>query len=147
MFPFGIILPAGGVFVTDIVEENAGGGGGGNQSIKFFLDGTLGEAEAACGQSFTLYPGEWWRGSPALNIGNSFEVRVASVSSGVFDTEAAPVGDWIVIDDVCWGIQRTGGKDGEGSGTDQVIAIMEIRDIATETIRATFNIDLTATRL
>lgn len=146
MFPIGGILNAGGVFVTDIVEENLSGGGG-HQTIKFFPDGSLGEAEAACSGSFTLYTAEWWRGYPVLNIGALFEVRVASVSSGVFDIEAASVGTWIDISaERCWGVQRTGGKGGEGPGTDQVIAIMEIRDIATETIRATFNVDLSATR-
>ncbi len=144
MFPIGGILRPGGVFVEDVVEEHIGTGSVW-QTIKFFLDGTFGEAEADCTGAFTLYTQQWWRGAPIVDIGLLFEVRVASISVGVFDAEGAAVGVWVVINDVCWGVHRPGGKGGD-PGTDQVVAVMEIRDIATETIQATFNVDLTATK-
>lgn len=150
MFPFGGILSQSGVKVTDIVEDHTATGFV-RQEITFFRNGTLGEAGytgvGACSGVSTLYQGEWWRGSPLLNVGDGFEVRVASVSVGAFDIQAAVVGTWIAIDaDRCWGMVRTGGPGGEGPGSDQVVAIMEIREKVSQTIRATFNVDLTATK-
>lgn len=150
MFPFGGILPKAGVFVEDVNEDFTGAGFV-NQEIAFELDGTFGEAGYAgptkCSGTLTLYPNSWWRGSPLANIGSNFEVRCASISVGAWDAEPAAVGTWIAISAKrCWNISRTGGKGGEDPGTDNLTSIFEIRDIATSTIRATFNVVLAVTK-
>lgn len=149
MFPFFGLLPKAGVFVANVVEEHTGTGVV-RQEITFFRDGTFGEAGYsggdACSGVSTLYPGQWWHNSPEADIGDDYEVRAVSIESGIFNVGASPLGTWIVMDadnGHCWGLLRS---EAEGPGTENVQATFEIRDIATETIRQTFTIDLTVTK-
>lgn len=40
---------------------------------------------------------EWWSDEPEASIGDDYDVRCASINSGVWDFQAASVGTWIQI--------------------------------------------------
>ncbi len=149
MWPFGGILSLGGVFLTDKTEETTGAGINRNQNIKFFDDGSWGEAGfggAPSGGTYALYAKEWWAGHPVPGIGAGYEVRNSAIISGIWDEAAAAVGIWVLIStEPFWGITRQGGKGGEGPGSQNIVADFEIRDVATQTTLASCQVDLTTT--
>jgi len=149
MWPFGGLLARGGVFLTDKTEETTGAGINRNQNIKFFDDGGWGEAGFGgmpSGGTYSIYDAEWWAGHPVTGIGAGFEVRNSNIVSGGWDNAYAAVGDWVNIsNNPWWGITRTGGKGGEGAGSQNIVADFEIRASGGGPVLASCQVDLTTT--
>jgi len=90
---------------------------------------------------------EWWSLNPVVGVGANYDIRCASLVSGSWDVQAAVVGTWISLSaNREWHENRTGGKGGEGIGTDQCIANFEIRDASSLVVLASFEVDCSATR-
>jgi hypothetical protein len=91
---------------------------------RFNNDGSIDENGTEVGDFAQVHSGEWWTNEPDGSIGDDYEVRLASVSVGVFDVVSAAVGTWITLDaDRIYGEQRAGK---EGPGTDTATGVIEI---------------------
>jgi hypothetical protein len=142
----------GAVSVTDIVVANnaLSGPPGTPSGVRFNDDGSIDEIEGT--QQALIYTqihsGEWWTGEPDAGIGASYDVRCLSLTSGSWDVQAAVVGTYVGIDTAPeWKEVRTGGKGGEGPGTDVCIAQFQIRlGSSPFTVLATFEVDARATK-
>ena len=87
---------------------------------------------------------EWWTGTPEASIGEDYQFRVQTIDSGLLDLyNDFGTGVWGDIDLAPKiGSNRTGGKGGQGAGTDRAIATCQIRLKASPfTVLATFEVD------
>ena len=90
--------------------------------------------------------GEYHTDEPDSNIGPNYDIRQASLTSGIWDFESLTVGTWGNLSaGKGWWVVRTWGKGMENEGSDNAVGVFEIRDAATESILATFTVDATAT--
>ena len=86
---------------------------------------------------------EWWSGTPETAIGELYQFRVASISAGLLDGfNDFGTGTWGDIDLAPKiATTRTGGKGGQGAGTDEATCSCEIRLKASPfTTLATFTV-------
>ena len=156
MWPFGGILNTGGVFLTDKVVVSIGSGIRRWASIRFFDDGSWGNARFAGANpgvpAYSLYDKEWWAGHPVAGIGVNYQVRVESITTLAVlpdvddwsvDGSSGDVGVWVDIDtNPYWGIFKDGGKGG-GPGVRHIVANFEIRETGGGPVLATCEVDLT----
>lgn len=138
---------AGGfVNQPNITEEESFSGQQVECGIRFQQLGDSDEIDKD-GNTIFRVSGEWWSEEPETGIGNDYDIRCASMNGGtLWDIQAAAVGTWINIGaGRNWAMLRTFGKGQEGVGSDHASGNMEIRDVATETVQASFVMDITAT--
>lgn len=89
------------------------------------------------------HTGQWWTNAPEANIGELYQFRLQTVVSGSFDLyNDFGTGVWGDIDLAPKiGTNRTGGKGGQGLGTDVGVATCQIRLKASPfTVLATFQV-------
>ena len=145
---FEAAVAGGPVFVTSplvVTKTSANSTTECHAGFRFQAVGFIDEIGPGSSDQTTVNAGEWHEDEP-LATGNDFDIRCASVSVGVWDFPAAAVGTWVRLNlGRNWTVVRTVGKGGEGSGSDQVVSVFEIRDVATETVQTTFTVDATAT--
>ena len=143
----GVTLKVGPeIAVTNIDVTNGPRGGAPISGARFNDNGSIDEITGTIGSRiFTqIHGGEWFINEPQAGIGSSYDIRVASMAVGFFDGGAS-VGVWAGLEtNPQWTEQRTGGKGGEGPGTDTATGNMEIRDGNTLVVVATFTLKATA---
>lgn len=110
MFPAGTTAAAGGgaVVLTGpklISDSRFSLPGTADARISFENDGEL--KGVRLNTTDIDYTGEWWSAEPEIGIGNSYAARYISGGSGVWDTSAATVNNWITISTTRqWGVTR-----------------------------------------
>lgn len=110
MFPAGstALLNAGQVVMsgTKLIVDQRFTAGTADARISFENDGEL-KGVKLNGTDLD-YTGEWWSLEPESGIGSSYAARYLSGGSGVWDTSAAAVNNWITISTTRqWGVTRT----------------------------------------
>ena len=161
-----VVGGAGSVVCTDIEVHNTGQGiAGAHAGARFNDDGSIDQITDTTGSTFTAlgfddtgfhdnadvstggevdHSGEWWTANPELIIGESYQIRVASMAVGTFNgfNDPGAVGTWVDIDTAPrFSCTRDGGKGGSGPGTTQATGNMEIRLKASPfTVLATFTL-------
>lgn len=65
--------------------------------ITFHPNGYLYDLGPGIGDRTLFIAGEWWSNLPETNIGASYDVRCASLTSGTWSAQAAAVGTWVQI--------------------------------------------------
>lgn len=69
----------------------------------------------------------WWTAAPDTTIGDSYQVRCASVAAGTWDVEAAAIGTFVTLSSTrAWRMLRT---VMEGAGSDAITGTFEIRKL------------------
>lgn len=133
--------------------------------VRFNNDGSISQITGGSGATFTTlgsddtghhdnadvstggevdHSAEWWTGTPEAAIGASYQFRIASIASGSMDGfNDLGTGTWGDISTAPKiATTRTGGKGGQGAGTDRSVANCEIRLKASPfTVLATFTVD------
>jgi hypothetical protein len=89
------------------------------------------------------HTGQWWTNAPEASIGELYQFRIQTVDSGSFDLYndfgTGVYGDIDLAPKI--GSNRTGGKGGQGLGTDIAVATCQIRLKASPfTVLATFQV-------
>lgn len=123
----GVVRLAASYYMHD---DDVSGGGGSTEARAGFVFKTDGRILVnSGGTELATFPDSmWWSNAPEADIGDDYEVRCVSVSSGSWSSSAASVGSWVALtSDRAWTISRT---DGAGIGTNSVTAIFEVRPTA-----------------
>ena len=122
-----------------------------HSGVRFNRDGSIDEITGT-GVTFfytQIHTGEWWSAEPRTDIGDFFEVRCASVTTGdpdlIWFREAAAIGTYIgMTAGREWFCQALGGKI--GANTDEItVSSFEIR-VNGGAVQDTFNVSATAIR-
>ena len=113
-------------------------GFGTTASLGFQIDGSLTYTD---GTSTPIdKSGEWYSTEPVADIGDDYDVRCASITSGpAWFAEGAAVGTWIDISNggvgKTWQVNRQYSVD--GNGTTETVGVFEIRATGTGPVLAT----------
>ena len=105
-------------------------GFGTTATLLFAIDGLLKYTNGS--SSLVNVAGEWWSAGSTTgpDIGDSYDVRCASISSGpAWFAQAAAVGTWITMSSTAksWTVNRQ--TDVDGSGTTETVGVFEIRAV------------------
>jgi len=143
----------GFVTVTNIVFSNTDTGVPVSSGVRFNRDGSLDErigTNASPAYNTSTHAGEWWSAEPdQTDIGDSFEVRCASVTTGspdlLWTSQAAAIGTFIVMSASReWQVSAQGGKIGPNTKS-ITVSSFEIRPVG-GSVEDTFNVSVTAIR-
>lgn len=96
------------------------------------------------------HEGEWHSGAPATGVGADYEMRMTNIASGSIDgfNDFLVLNTWYPLSSsLSIATNRTGGKGGQGAGTDQATCTIEFRKIGEVTLIATFTVRMISHRL
>jgi len=93
-------VTASGVLIvnTGYASSWSDAGGGVRSGVDFHQDGYVEDVGPGLTDRTKVIPGEYWSLEPDTNIGTLFELRCASINSGVWTNQAASVGSWVTLD-------------------------------------------------
>lgn len=144
----------GFVTVTNITESNTQAGTPAAVcGVRFNRDGSIDVVKGrVAAETFTaIHAGEWWNNEPDSDIGDRYQVRCASVTTGDPNTlwspgaEAAPVGTYITMSSGrIWQVNAPGAKNPGFKAI--TVSSFEIRHVTEQVVLDTFNVSVTATR-
>jgi hypothetical protein len=95
------------------------------------------------------HEGEWHTGAPAPGVGSDYEMRMISIDSGNIDgfNDFTVLNTWYSLSlNPRIATTRTGGKEGQGAGTDQATCTMEFRKVGGPLL-STFTVRMISHRL
>ncbi len=146
-----VALSGGRVAVTNITESHSDINTA-ECGIRFNADGSI---EVGKGTGFSpvytsIHPREWWTKEPATGIGNNYQVRCASVTTGspdlLWSDQAAAIGTYITMSaGRVWTVRAQGGKIGPNTKS-ITVSSFQIRNLTSLLVMDTFNISVTAIR-
>lgn len=139
------VFEVGGMVVqADITVSTSISGAQSQSGVRFQSAGCTDQIDNQ--DTIDLLPeGSWWSDEPETAIGADYEVREATHISGTWWAAAGGEGVWVNMSaGRNWFVLRTFGKGQDGPGTSTAIGDFEIRDIATETIQASFRLTASA---
>ncbi len=142
----------GFVTVTNITLSHTNAGTPTAQSVRFNRDGSIDDGTGSNSSTMSYaqtHAGEWWSAEPNATIGDNFEVRCASVTTGSPDLlwiqEAAAIGTYIGLTAGReWLLNAQGGKIGPNTKS-ITVSSFQIR-LNGGAVQDTFNVSLTAIR-